>query len=374
VKLASRVRFTYEGSGLLGRHRLREGTGTYLGRRGEQAFVELDGGGVLELDVSEVHHLGPPPDRHPLLQRLLDRQGQRCTHASTLEGDLLALKEASDDLPAGTVGEYLHGDRRWAYLSWGGGARWRELEPASLDDWPEPFDSVEPSGSRHVVSKPLLAARMDGILDRTFGVRLKDVGFEGLERRMWVRQGPPEMRQVVSIVEITGRRFVPPWGLCLSFVPHVEGRVEVRWHRSGNQVLTDLGADPIDFDGDQDVWSVPSLTNRVAAERKADEVAARTLGEAGAWFDQVTDLPSLLAAFRRAEVMPTHRFGFDSYPQQRLAMAFTLAHLGEAEAARSELARWAEEQTALGRQALAAPEAIAHVERLLEEQAQTRKI
>ncbi len=49
----------------------------------------------------------------------------------------------------------------------------------------------------------------------------------------------------------------------------------------------------------------------------------------GSWLNEARSVHDLPAAFDKAAGLPIDRFGFDNYPQQRLAWAFALAAAGD---------------------------------------------
>ncbi len=112
------------------------------------------------------------------------------------------------------------------------------------------------------------------------------------------------------------------WYVSLDFVPHLDGR-RMALHRTDRSVRPDLRYDPWDHDSadwrGRRPWQVSVLSPAPNVRRDIAAMTDWTARRAGAWFDAVRTIHELRAAFARAETLPTMRFGFDNYPQQRLA-------------------------------------------------------
>jgi hypothetical protein len=192
------------------------------------------------------------------------------------------------------------------------------------------------------IDPPLRADEIDEVIAEELGMRLLPRGFEQVSRRSWVRSSAAPIRHEVGIGALKGYSFAPGWSVSLDFVPHVTKTGRVAWHRTAKQHHGDLSIDPLDYPTqyDVDVLVVQGMrslkTFRKALKRSSD----LTVHHAETWFEPITDLPGLIAAFERAEAHDSPRFGFDNYVQHRLAFAFVLAAAGESERGAAELDRW----------------------------------
>jgi hypothetical protein len=190
-------------------------------------------------------------------------------------------------------------------------------------------------------TEPLSAADFHTLLVRAFDLRLEPLGFQSIVALKWVRGDGGPIRQVIELSALKGLGRSPRWGVSLQYVPHIAGN-KLSWHRSARGARIDLGYDPLDYYNPLDMtavdWRISPFADDVA--QRAALVAGLVVERAMPWLDAAADPEQLVAAFKREEVRQAVRFNFDNYVQYRLAFAFTLARLGQAEIAGAEFDRW----------------------------------
>lgn len=168
-----------------------------------------------------------------------------------------------------------------------------------------------------------IATELDDLIDEHFGPRLEAEGFERVRSRRWVRATKTPIREVVHVGSAKHGAHSSRWGLSFDFVPHESG-LHPAWHRTNATALRDLRIDPVDW-SDEKLAMKYRFDGNNPAPRSVAAAANATVEASTAWFDRVTDVESTLPLFEEARRDAASRFGFDHYPQQRLAHAFVLA-------------------------------------------------
>jgi len=172
------------------------------------------------------------------------------------------------------------------------------------------------------------ADRFREILRDAFDAPLRARGFDAVKPDKWVRSTKAPMRELVTLYTLKSLSAVPCWGFSLDFVPHLVRGDEIRWHRSPRSALMDLAYDPLDYTRDVDEWSVPRFGSVQGIQSRAEDIAARAISKADAFFARATTVEDVVALFEEMRTRPFVRFGFDNYPRNALAYAFTLASVG----------------------------------------------
>jgi hypothetical protein len=182
------------------------------------------------------------------------------------------------------------------------------------------------------------ATALDDLIDEQFGPRLEAEGFHRVRSRRWVRAAKAPIREVVHVGSAKHGAHSSRWGLSFDFVPH-ELALHPEWHKTNATALRDLRIDPIDW-SDESLAKVYRFAGDDPSTRSVASAAKATVESANQWFDRVSDVASTLPLFEEARNDSESRFGFDHYPQQRLAHAFVLAHTGQTSRGFAELAIW----------------------------------
>lgn len=181
----------------------------------------------------------------------------------------------------------------------------------------------------------LPASEADQLLREEFGRRVEVIGFRPAERRWsWVRSGKAPIIEEIGIGALKGYGFHAGWSAQLTFVPHVTRGGNVR---PGPAAA--LSIDPLDHPERYDLARLTTTGFRSARQFRSEAgiVASYATSCATAWFDRITDVASLLPIFAEQMAAPVTRFGFENYPDQRLALAFVHGYLGDLTAAHREL-------------------------------------
>ncbi len=184
------------------------------------------------------------------------------------------------------------------------------------------------------------ADRFHEILRDTFDAPLRARGFDEVKQDRWVRSTKAPIRELVTLYALKSLSSVPCWGFSLDFVPHLVRGEEIKWHRSSKSALMDLAYDPLDYTRDVDEWSVPRFGSVEEIRIRAAEIAERATSMADVFFARVTAVDDIVGLFEEMRTRPFVRFGFDNYPRNALAYAFTLANVGRWVAAREWLQKY----------------------------------
>jgi len=208
-----------------------------------------------------------------------------------------------------------------------------------------PLLKRDPLGARALMTVPsgipVSGQRIDETLDATFGSQLRADGFQLAKPRMWVRARTPDITDLFQIQAIKGAMLTPRWGWSLTFVPHVRnGRL--RWHRTLKSAHFDVIDDPLDLALPE---SVPSLLLHTRRGENALLAQARTLcpfavAQADRFWQRAQAITDLRKVLFELKARKNVRFDFYNYVAHPVSLAFSLARLGEHDAARDELSRY----------------------------------
>jgi len=202
-----------------------------------------------------------------------------------------------------------------------------------------------PLGARALMTLPswipVSAQRIDETLDATFGSQLRADGFQLAKARMWVRARTPDIADLFQIQAIKGATLTPRWGWSLTFVPHVKNG-HLRWHRTLKSAQFDVIDDPLDLALPE---AVPSLLLHTARGEEGLHAQARTLcpfavAQADRFWQRVEAIEDLRNVLFELKARTNVRFDSYGYVAHPIALAFTLARLGEQVAAGEELSRF----------------------------------
>ena len=147
----------------------------------------------------------------------------------------------------------------------------------------------------------------------------------------WARSLSDEHRALLWIQGYKGGAFEVEYGVSCSWVPHRVGRTW-RWHRTLKQARPDLWVDHFTVDAPPN----PTISHLRGLDyvRRTAEVARESLGSlARSWWMSVDSATRVLAEARRQE----GQRGVTHWPAPELVTVFTLAKLGDIEAARQRL-------------------------------------
>lgn len=181
------------------------------------------------------------------------------------------------------------------------------------------------------------AAVVDGLIDESYGVSLRDQGFAPERRRYWVRQRLPFGFDVFQLQAIGQSALSPRWGFSLAYVPEIRGG-RLRWHRTARTPVFDIVVDPLDLIlPEHATFMLYKSRKRDSLHATLHEQAPRLVQQAQQTWASVDDLEALARLLRELQARKTVRFAFHNYVQQPLAYAFTLARLGRLDEARTEL-------------------------------------
>jgi hypothetical protein len=177
------------------------------------------------------------------------------------------------------------------------------------------------------------ASSLYRIVGGAAGGALARAGFEPAGKRTWVRSTKGPIRELIAAV--------PPrwacslyWGFSLDFVPVVSYRFDYAIRPKADDVRwwPDLTYHPLDyFWGDRDAWMIPATEGRAKAVAAADVVLGHVLCESAKFFDPVSSIADLPAAFEAKRWRQPSRdsgTGAGLHGQELLAYALTLAKLG----------------------------------------------
>lgn len=179
----------------------------------------------------------------------------------------------------------------------------------------------------------------DALTERLSGFGLVALG--GGKRR-WARQNAPD---ILGLVELQALKsdFTAIWGLSLAFVPHLTTKGEIAWHRTPKSAVFDLSYQPFDYEQDLRPWAISCFSTREELPVDSRLFASRVSESAARFLESLTSTRAVLDAFEAKRVRPYIRLGFDHYPQEMLAHAFTLARCGEEGRSKEALRRLAEQ-------------------------------
>lgn len=181
------------------------------------------------------------------------------------------------------------------------------------------------------------------IVRAAFDATLKPIDFD-LVTDLKCTKAPTEgIREIVELYALKGFSWMPRWGVSLDYVPRATSS-GVAWHRTAKASRIDLGYDPLDYYDPRDRtafdWTISRFGTESGIRAHANVVAERVAMDAARWFAPIDGLSSLPEAFEREAARSFVRFGFDNYVPYRLALAFTLARLGQVDQSRAEFDRW----------------------------------
>lgn len=119
-------------------------------------------------------------------------------------------------------------------------------------------------------------------------------------------------------------------------MPHASYRsdYQVSWNSGDEDRPLDLLYNPLDYDwaNAEARWFIPKYTDEAAARTAAESVKRWAVAASTRFFDSVTTLSDLPAAFEAKRAIKPTRWEWGEQrrllPQEQLAYAFTLRHLG----------------------------------------------
>lgn len=149
---------------------------------------------------------------------------------------------------------------------------------------------------------------------------------------LWASPLSPEHRAVLSIQAYSGGAFELEYGVCCTWVPHTQGKAW-RWHRTLKQTRPDLFVSHFT----KDAPPAPTISHLfgLAAVHEGAVKARDIVGPRALRWWKSMDTPSgvLTEALRQAATSST----VSHVPHPSVVAAFTMAKLGDAEAAQRQL-------------------------------------
>lgn len=167
-------------------------------------------------------------------------------------------------------------------------------------------------------------------LDDAFRPELRQLGFERVRPRRWVRGAKAPIREIFEFQVLKGGVYSARWGFSLDFVPILRGG-RCRWKRTSKAAAFDLCIDPVDDGGsivDRYCVRPATISNEVRPEdvRRAAKAALQTAHRS---FDRVGSVADIIAIIRERASMCFRRFSLENYVQTHLAWGLALVALGQ---------------------------------------------
>lgn len=150
----------------------------------------------------------------------------------------------------------------------------------------------------------------------------------------------PGIRDLFEVAALKGATLSPRWGFSLEYVPHVTAG-GIKWHRTEKSAIFDIVDDPVDITSPNEInqspFSMFTMDGTVFLEKAAIGSAEASVKESTKFWELVHSESDIIRVAEMLRSRPVIRFGFYNYVQQPMALAFTLARVGQLEEARTEL-------------------------------------